>query len=212
MDTILENTNSAELSGIITIPPVFSHKSFGEVFYKLYMGIQRKSDYMDIVQVIISERLVWDVNLKVKDPIRVLGQIRTYNEEEEGRNKLTVVVFAREFQLYEYVYISSEIIYGNTIKLEGFICKTPVKRVSPLGREICDMMLAVNRMYNKSDYIPCIAWGRNANYAASLSVGAKISVLGRFQSREYRKKDEFDNVMVKTAYEVSILKIDEEGI
>lgn len=208
MDTILENTNSAELSGIVVSLPEVSHKSYGEAFYKLTMGIKRKSDYLDLIQVIVSERLIWNLNIVLDDSIRITGQIRTYNETDEGRNKLIVVVFAREFELCD-IYQEEDISFENRIYLEGFICKPPVKRVSPLGREICDVMLAVNRMYNKSDYIPCIAWGRNATYAADLEVGAKIAIWGRLQSREYRKKDEFENIKVKTAYEVSILKIED---
>ncbi|HHU16599.1 MAG TPA: single-stranded DNA-binding protein, partial [Clostridiales bacterium] len=121
------------------------------------------------------------------------------------RNKLNVVVFAREFNLLDdYEKIEHE----NKINLEGFICKKPIGRVSPLGREICDIMLAVNRMYNKSDYIPCIAWGRNAGYASNLAVGTKISIAGRIQSREYKKRDAEGNVTEKVAYEVSILKLE----
>lgn len=198
-------TNSAMLIGIVLSQPEISHKSYGETFYNFSIGVDRKSGYQDIVQIIVSERLIWNVEMKIGLLVEILGQIRTYNEEREGKNKLNVVIFAREFrQLDEEEQIGHE----NKISLEGFICKRPIGRTSPLGREICDIMLAVNRMYNKSDYVPCIAWGRNAGYAAGLAVGTKIMINGRIQSREYRKRDEDGNIDVKTAYEVSILKLE----
>lgn len=198
-------TNSAVLAGIVLTPPVVSHKSYGETFYSFFVGVDRKSGYRDVIQIIVSERLIWNLEFEPGDHVEVLGQIRTYNEEQDGRNKLNVVVFAREFRRCDE---DSRIEHENKINLEGFICKKPIGRISPLGREICDIMLAVNRMYNKSDYIPCIAWGRNAGYASNLSVGTKISITGRIQSREYRKRDAEGNVTVKTAYEVSILKLE----
>jgi primosomal replication protein N len=198
-------TNSALLIGVVMTPPVISHKSNGETFCSVYICVDRKIGYRDILQLIISERRIWNLELKPYDTVEIVGQIRTYNEEVDGRNKLNVVVFAREFNLLDdYEKIEHE----NKINLEGFICKKPIGRVSPLGREICDIMLAVNRMYNKSDYIPCIAWGRNAGYASNLAVGTKISIAGRIQSREYKKRDAEGNVTEKVAYEVSILKLE----
>ena len=175
---------------------------------KLYcftLGIDRKSGFRDNIQIIISERLIWNIEFSPGDYVEIIGQVRTYNEEQDGRNKLIVVVFAREFNFYG---CDQDIAHENKIYLEGFLCKKPIARVSPLGREICDIMLAVNRMYNKSDYIPCIAWGRNAGYASCLDIGTKINITGRIQSREYRKRDTEGNVTVKTAYEVSILKME----
>ena len=136
--------------------------------------------------------------------MEITGQVRTYNESVNGRNKLNVVIFARE------ILINRDVIYyENYIFLEGFLCKPPVKRTSPLGRDICDLMIAVNRMYNKSDYIPCIAWGRNAGYADNLKVGTGIYIEGRIQSREYKKKLEDGTAEIRKAFEVSILKIEE---
>lgn len=198
-------TNNAELLGTVRSELTESHKSYGETFYHFVLGIERKSGYVDEIQIIVSERLIWKEEVCPGVRVRVLGQIRTYNEMGEGRNKLNVTVFAREFSLCEDVGGGDE----NKIFLSGFLCKKPVLRMSPLGREICDLMLAVNRMYNKSDYIPCIAWGRNAGYAGGLDVGSRLTVIGRIQSREYRKKDEEGSVTVKVAYEVSILKIEE---
>lgn len=198
-------TNSAVLVGIVLSQPVISHKSYGETFYSVTVGVDRKSGYRDIIQIIVSERLIWNMEFEPGDLVEITGQIRTYNEEQDGRNKLNVVIFAREFKRNDD---DVRIEHENRINLEGFICKRPIGRISPLGREICDIMLAVNRMYNKSDYIPCIAWGRNAGYASSLSVGTKISVTGRIQSREYRKRDPEGDITIKTAYEVSILKLE----
>lgn len=198
-------TNSAILIGVVLTPPVISHKSYGETFYSFIVGVDRKSGFRDVIQIIVSERLIWNLEFEPGDFVEILGQIRTYNEEQDGRNKLNVVVFAREFKRCEE---EEKVEHENKINLEGFICKKPIGRISPLGREICDIMLAVNRMYNKSDYIPCIAWGRNAGYASNLSVGTKIAISGRIQSREYRKRDAEGNITVKTAYEVSILKLE----
>jgi len=203
LDSNIE-TNRTELTGTIAALPIYSHKSYGEVFYCLTLAIRRKSGYSDNILVIVSERLVWDMELVEGGAVRVIGQIRTYNEIIEGKNRLNIVVFAREFALLE-----EDEIYENKVYLEGYLCKPPIRRVSPLGREICDLMLAVNRMYNKSDYIPCIAWGRNAVYAGGLCVGTKIRISGRIQSREYRKRMEDGNLITRVAYEVSIIKIEE---
>lgn len=199
-----EETNKVILSGIIDTLPEYSHKSYGETFYCLGLAIRRKSGYCDNIPIIISERLVWDSLLEEGLHAGVTGQIRTYNKVIDGKNKLSIVAFAREFILHEY-----EVNHINSVNLEGYLCKPPIRRVSPLGREICDIMLAVNRMYNKSDYIPCIAWGRNATYAGSLDVGTKIKISGRIQSREYRKRETDGTPVSKTAYEVSILNIEE---
>ena len=136
-------TNSAILIGVVLSPPTISHKSYGETFYNFSMGVDRKSGYRDVIQIIVSERLIWNIEFAPGDFIEILGQIRTYNEEQEGRNKLNVVVFAREFKRCED---DVRLEHENKITLEGCICKSPVGRISPLGREICDIMLAVSRM------------------------------------------------------------------
>lgn len=197
-------TNRAELAGVILSEPYFSHKTYGESFYELAVGVERKSGCLDCVRVTVSERLLKGQCNLAGLYVSVLGQVRTYNEEVCGRSKLNIVVFAKEFVVCEEPVKCCNVIY-----LEGFICKPPIRRTSPLGREICDIMLAVNRMYNKSDYIPCIAWGRNAAYAGGLGVGARLCIEGRLQSREYKKRDVQGNCTTHTAYEVSILKIDE---
>lgn len=198
------DTNKAILQGVVLTELSFSHKSYGESFYLFEIGIGRKSGYRDEIKVVVSERLIWDICITTGMNVRVEGQVRTYNEDSEGRSHLNIVVFARGVT-ESYEDENDE----NYIYLDGFLCKPPIRRTSPLGRELCDIMLAVNRMYNKSDYIPCIAWGRNATYAGSLDVGTKLSVMGRIQSREYKKRDEEGNTISRTAYEVSILKIDE---
>lgn len=200
-----ENTfenNYASIAGVISKPLQFSHKTYGESFYTFHIAVERKSGYEDEIIVMISERLMTDGCLYLGQYVKVVGQIRTYNENFDGKNKLNIVVFAREIEP-DCICICDE----NNIYLSGFLCKKPLKRTSPLGRQICDIMLAVNRMYNKSDYIPCIAWGRNAIFAESLDTGDKITVEGRLQSREYRKKDDNGNILYKVAYEVSILKL-----
>lgn len=197
-------TNKAVLQGVVLNEMVFSHKSYGESFYSFEVGIERKSGYIDQIKIVISERLIWDISINSGMRVKIEGQIRTYNEETEGKSRLNIVVFARGIN-EEFEDENDE----NYIYLEGFLCKPPIRRTSPLGRELCDIMLAVNRMYNKSDYIPCIAWGRNATYAGGLEVGTKLSIIGRIQSREYKKRDIDGNILSRTAYEVSILKIEE---
>ena len=197
-------SNIAELCGAVLSELKFSHKTYGEIFYTFVLGIERRSGYIDEINIMVSERLIFDNTPRPGDYVEIKGQVRTYNELSEGRNKLNVVVFAKE------IYMSENFGYNeNYVYLEGFLCKEPLKRTSPLGREICDLMLAVNRMYNKSNYIPCIAWGRNAGYAESLGVGTKLSVEGRIQSREYRKKLEDGTSETRKAFEVSIVKIEE---
>ena len=203
MEYVTEN-NVARLSGRVLKGPSFSHKTYGEAFYLIMLGIFRKSGYEDRIRLIVSERLMGGRSPAEGEKLEISGQIRTYNREEEGRSRLEVTVFAREMSYVEENTFANE----NHIAIEGFICKNPIRRTSPLGREICDLMIAVNRMYNKSDYIPSIAWGRNAAYAEALRVGDKVSVEGRIQSREYRKFTEEGYLVTKTAYEVSVTKLE----
>ena len=193
-------TNIAVLTGEVTGELILSHKTYGETFYQLELSIDRRSGYRDAINIMISDRLLFDKTLNKGDMLHINGQVRTYNTAVNGKNRLNVVVFARELEVLEDIEY-----YQNEIHLEGYICKPPIKRTSPLGREICDIMLAVNRMYNKSDYIPCIAWGRNAAYAESLGVGTKLMLEGRLQSREYKKKLEDGSTEVRKAFEVSIV-------
>lgn len=202
MEKILEG-NNAQLVGKIRSKLEFSHKTYGEVFYIVLIGILRKSGYEDKIRLMVSERLICSMDLEPDRTVKVSGQIRTYNQEYEGKNHLNIVVFAREIEVQD-----EDLPHENHIFLQGFVCKPPTRRTSPLGRELCDIMLAVNRMYNKSDYIPCIAWGRNAAYGGALQVGCRLSLEGRIQSREYKKKDEQGGITTKVAYEVSIVKME----
>lgn len=197
-------TNIACIRGEIIDGLKLNHKTYGESFYTFEVGIARNSGYEDQIIVMASERILSAIQIEVGMWIEVQGQIRTYNEDVNGHNRLNIVVFARD--MVEAEECASPM---NQIYLEGYIRKPPLGRTSPLGRKICDIMLAVNRLYNKSDYIPCIAWGRNAVYSSSLEVGAKIALHGRIQSRQYKKKREDGDVMVKTAFEVSILQMEE---
>ena len=197
-------SNLAELCGAVLSELRFSHKTYGEIFYTFVLGIERRSGYMDEINIMVSERLIFEQTLRINDFVEIKGQVRTYNEFTEGKNKLNVVVFAKEICISENFGYNENYIY-----LEGFLCKPPLKRTSPLGRDICDLMLAVNRMYNKSDYIPCIAWGRNAGYAEQLGVGTKLTIEGRIQSREYRKKFDDGTSEMRKAYEVSVVKLEE---
>ena len=199
------DTIRARLTGEVLKDLDFSHRTYGEAFYETLIGVERSSGYRDEIRLQISERLLLGLCLGAGSRVDVRGQVRTYNEETDGRSKLNIVVFAREIS---EIPEDEQLFYENEIYLDGHICKTPIRRTSPLGREICDIMLAVNRMYNKSDYIPCIAWGRNASYAGVLDVGMRLTITGRIQSREYRKKDSFGNSTLHTAYEVSVVKIE----
>ncbi len=197
-------SNVAELCGVVLSDLKFSHKTYGEIFYTFVLGIERRSGYIDEINIMVSERLIFENPPREGDFVEIKGQVRTYNEIIDDKNKLNVVVFAKE------IYLSENFGYNeNYIYLEGFLCKAPLKRTSPLGREICDLMLAVNRMYNKSDYIPCIAWGRNAGYAEKLGVGTKLVIEGRIQSREYKKKLEDGTAEMRKAFEVSVVKLEE---
>ncbi len=197
-------SNVAELCGVVLSDLKFSHKTYGEIFYTFVLGIERRSGYIDEINIMVSERLIFENPPREGDFVEIKGQVRTYNEIIDDKNKLNVVVFAKE------IYLSENFGYNeNYIYLEGFLCKAPLKRTSPLGREICDLMLAVNRMYNKSDYIPCIAWGRNAGYAEKLGVGTKLIIEGRMQSREYKKKLEDGTAEMRKAFEVSVVKLEE---
>ena len=203
MEQMLDE-NRAVLTGEIISGPEFSHKTYGESFFIVVLGVVRKSGYEDRIPLMISERLLWNMKLQAGEMLTVNGQIRTYNQQEDGHNHLMIVVFAKELHRAE-----PDAVMENSIILEGYTCKKTIRRTSPLGRELCDIMLAVNRMYNKSDYIPCIAWGRNAVYGGELEVGAKLLVEGRLQSRQYRKYDETGNTVEKTAYEVSVVHMEE---
>lgn len=200
------NNNQVNLIGRVASEFVFSHEVFGEGFYIFNMEIQRLSDNADILPVTISDRLTAGFDIKINQAIAVTGQIRSYNSyvESENHNRLVLTVFAKDFTLLD----SETGENPNEVFLNGYVCKPPVYRTTPFGREIADILLAVNRSYNKSDYIPCIAWGRNARFTGKLAVGDNIRTWGRMQSRVYQKKQADGTVIERTAYEVSIAKME----
>ena len=189
--------NRAYSAGRVISAPVFSHEVLGEKFFDMVVAVKRLSDHEDEIPVTVSDRLMRDASLDVGDSVGVSGQLRSYNKQAEGRSKLVLRVFARELD-------DGVCDTPNRIELEGYVCKPPVYRVTPFKREICDMLLAVNRAYNKSDYIPAIAWGRNAKYAGEFAVGDKVAVTGRIQSRTYEKVLPDGSTEERVAYEVSV--------
>lgn len=200
-----QENNKVTLSGEIVSNFEFSHEVYGEKFYTAMLASERLSGQKDIIPIMVSERLI-DVKSEWEGRfMRVNGQFRSYNKHENGRIHLELSVFAREFE-----DITEERDYGledeNLISLDGYICKKPIYRKTPLGREITDILLAVNRPYGKSDYIPTILWGRNAQFVSNMPVGTRIRVDGRIQSRTYIKRLSEDKTEERTAYEVSVCK------
>lgn len=203
-DKVIEN-NQVTVMGEVISDFAFSHEIFGEGFYMVDISVKRLSDSYDIIPVMVSERLL-DVNADYKGMyICINGQFRSYNRHEEHKNRLVLSVFAREVDFIDEMEESSK---TNQIYLDGYICKEPIYRKTPLGREIADVLLAVNRPYGKSDYIPCICWGRNARYASQFKVGERCAVWGRIQSREYMKKLDEDHIERRVAFEVSVSKLE----
>lgn len=200
----LEN-NKVTVIGQVISDFVFSHEVFGEGFYMLNVSVKRLSDSCDVIPLMISERLI-DVNEDYRGAyIQATGQFRSYNRHEEKKNRLVLSVFVRELEFIEEEVENAK---TNQIFLDGFICKMPVYRKTPLGREIADILLAVNRPYGKSDYIPCICWGRNARFASGFEVGGHTQIWGRIQSREYMKKIDEEESERRVAYEVSVSKLE----
>ena len=203
-DKIIEN-NQVSIMGKVASGFTFSHQVYGEGFYLVDVLVKRLSDSEDRIPLMVSERLV-DVTQDYEgEYIMVQGQFRSYNRHEEKKNRLVLSVFVRELSFVEE---ADDSIKTNQIFLDGYICKPPVYRKTPLGREIADLLLAVNRPYGKSDYIPCICWGRNARYASAFEVGGHVLIWGRIQSREYIKKLGENETEKRVAYEVSVSKLE----
>lgn len=206
-DKVIEN-NQVVIMGEIVSDFTYSHEIYGEGFYMVDVSVERLSDSIDIIPLMVSERLL-DVNGDYKGMyIVVNGQFRSYNRHEERKNKLVLSVFAREIEFVDEIGENTK---SNQIFLDGYICKEPIYRKTPLGREIADLLLAVNRPYGKSDYIPCICWGRNARFASNFEVGARCAIWGRIQSREYMKKISEEQLEKRVAYEVSVSKLELSG-
>lgn len=201
MNYATEKNNKVYVMGEIVSDATFSHEVYGEGFYEFFVQVMRLSGQADILPVTLSERLIQAGTLGKGKTICALGQFRSYNKLENGKSRLMLTVFVRE--LLEVVPDKNP----NSILLSGYICKPPVYRTTPFNREIADVLVAVNRAYNKSDYIPCIAWGRNARFVKNLGVGDRIAISGRIQSREYQKKLSETETRTMTAYEVSVSKL-----
>lgn len=203
-DKVFDN-NQVSIVGEIVSDFKFSHEVFGEGFYIVDILVSRLSNSADVIPIMVSERL-----MNVKDDckgqnVEILGQFRSYNRHEENKNRLVLSVFAREIRVLTG---EEENLKPNYIFLDGYVCKAPIYRKTPLGREIADLLLAVNRPYGKSDYIPCICWGRNARFAENFNVGGHIQIWGRIQSREYQKKISENEFEKRVAYEVSVSKLE----
>lgn len=200
MNYSTEKNNKVYVYGEIVSEAVFSHEVYGEGFYEFYVKVMRLSGQADILPVTVSERIMTE-EMKVGGTICALGQFRSYNKLEGGKSRLMLTVFIRE------LLGDQQSKNPNSIVLSGYICKPPVYRTTPFNREIADLLIAVNRSYNKSDYIPAIAWGRNARFVRNLAVGDRVALSGRIQSREYQKKQPDESFIIMTAYEVSISKL-----
>ncbi len=204
MNMICDN-NEVNIIGKIVSNCVFSHEVYGEGFYCFNIEVIRLSEVVDILPITISERLIETEQIKIGDYVSINGQLRSYNSYENKKTRLILTVFARDIRISTLEEANSN---PNKIYLNGYICRTPIYRTTPFGREIADILLAVNRPYSKSDYIPCITWGRNARYVNKLKTGDNIKIWGRIQSRNYQKKIDEDNIITKIAYEVSVSKLE----
>ena len=200
-----KSNNFAVLKGEILNLPKLNHSLMEEKFFIFPIKVERLSGSCDIINVTLSEKLLKIITLNIGDTVEISGQFRSYNNYSGIGSKLILTLFA-----HDIIHIEPELLKENPnyIYLNGYICKPTVYRTTPFGREITDIILAVNRSYGKSDYIPCIAWGRNAKYSSFLNVGDNVEIYGRIQSREYQKKMSDDEIVTKTAYEVSVSKID----
>ncbi|MBR2241127.1 MAG: single-stranded DNA-binding protein [Clostridia bacterium] len=211
MNTNYLENNHLVLVGKVTSDKRFSHEIYGEKFYIFDLAVPRLSGNADIIPITVSERLLSINDLQIDSKITVEGQFRSYNSYENERNKLVLTVFAKDIKFVENqdeeIEVSKDVV-SNEVTLNGYICKKPIYRQTPFGREISDLLLAVNRAYNKSDYIPCIAWGRNARFCENIPVGTEVKIVGRVQSRTYEKKYEDGTVETKVAYEVSVSSLE----
>ena len=199
MNSSYENNNNVLIKGKIVKLPAYSHTVMGEGFFEMFVEVKRLSDEIDVLPVTISERLISGFELNKE--IGIVGQFRSYNKLEGDKSRLMLTIFVKE------LIDPNEISVVNQINMVGYICKEPIYRTTPFGREICDILLAVNRAYNKSDYLPCIAWGRNARFVKDLGIGEKLEVQGRIQSRKYQKKLDGDEVETRIAYEISLSSV-----
>ena len=206
MNTNYSENNHLVLRGKIVSEKSYSHEIYGEKFYVFNLEVIRLSSTVDIIPITISERLLTGLDLEIGKKVAVEGQFRSYNNYENERNRLILTVFAKEISEVEGEDDKEEV--TNEVTLVGYVCKKPIYRQTPFGREIADVLLAVNRAYNKSDYIPSIAWGRNARFCQNMEVGTEVKITGRVQSRNYEKKFEDGTTQTRVAYEVSIASME----
>ena len=212
MNTNYSENNHLVLVGKIVGEQKYSHEIYGEKFYSFDLEVVRLSSNTDIIPITVSERLLTNLDLSIGKNVEVEGQFRSYNNYDSKKNRLILTVFAKEIKESEEVQEQEENknVITNEVTLIGYVCKKPIYRQTPFGREIADILLAVNRAYNKSDYIPCIAWGRNARFCQNIEVGTEVKIIGRVQSRTYEKKYEDGTVETRVAYEVSIASMEIE--
>ncbi len=208
MNTNYLENNHLVLVGKIVSEQKYSHEIYGEKFFSFNLEVVRLSSNTDIIPITVSERLVTDFDLSIGKTVEVEGQFRSYNNYENEKNRLILTVFAKEIKEIEFDVETDKDIVTNEVILIGYVCKKPIYRQTPFGREIADLLLAVNRAYNKSDYIPSIAWGRNARFCQNLEVGTEVKIVGRIQSRNYEKKYEDGTQETRVAYEVSIASME----
>lgn len=196
------DNNTIYLQGTIVGDIEYSHEIYGELFFTVYIKCRRMSGTYDILPVTMPENILSSIKMNGCE-YKVMGQIRSYNRYHNGANRLMIRIFTR------HVQVGSEHDSGlNSVQLDGFVCKEPNYRTTPFMREICDMLIAVNRQYKKSDYIPVIAWGQSARFARNIKVGQRVYITGRLQSRPYKKRLETGNCIDRTAYEVSAIKLE----
>lgn len=207
MNTNYSENNHLVLVGKVVSEKNYSHEIYGEKFYVFNLEVVRLSSTVDIIPITVSERLLTELDLEIGKKVKVEGQFRSYNNYENERNRLILTVFAKEIKEISDQDAEAEEV-TNEVVLIGYICKKPIYRQTPFGREIADVLLAVNRAYNKSDYIPSIAWGRNARFCQNMEVGTEVKITGRVQSRNYEKKLEDGTVQTRVAYEVSIASME----
>ncbi len=208
MDNVNVETNMVKLVGKIASEKSFSHELYGESFYSFDLEVSRLSDSMDLLPIMISERLIVEDDVNVGEYVIIEGQLRSYNRYVNNSNRLILTIFAKEFYMINEVELEESLRKPNEIYLDGYICKDPIYRTTPFGREITDILMAVNRAYNKSDYIPCIAWGRNARFCEKMVIGDHIKLWGRIQSREYQKRLPSGETETRMAFEVSVSKLE----
>lgn len=199
----MEN-NIITLMGTVESTPQYSHSVMDENFYSFVLRVPRLSETDDLLPVTFSANIYDENIIKEGAKVRVKGQLRSYNKYSETKTRLILTVFAKDINISD----DTDEENPNEIFINGFICKKPVYRKTPFGREITDLIIAVNRAFNRSDYIPAIAWGKNALYCENLEVGSNVLLWGRLQSRNYNKRISENETQIRTAYELSITKIE----